>query len=285
MEPLQRDVTANGLRLRVLEWDGGGRTTLLCLHGFLDSAWAFWEVGPLLAAAGYHVVAPDLRGFGDSERVGAGGYYYFTDYLMDVADLVDGLARDRLGLVGHSMGGSVAAQYAASFPARAWRLAMLESVEFGQPPEEPGRRVAAWVEAVRRARGRPARVFATVEAAAERILALDPRCPPATARALAGRSVQAVSGGFSFKHDPLHLTPSPFPFDLARVRAFWSAVRCPVLLVAGSETELPIPPDLPERLACFADARRVVIQGAGHMLMRHAPGEVARLVLGFLEAP
>ena len=44
MEPVQRDVTANGLRLRVLEWDGGGRTTVLCLHGFLDSAWAQWAV-------------------------------------------------------------------------------------------------------------------------------------------------------------------------------------------------------------------------------------------------
>lgn len=282
MEPLQRDVTANGLRLRVLEWDGGGRTTVLCLHGFLDSAWAFFEVGPALAAAGHHVVAPDLRGFGDSERVGAGGYYYFTDYLLDVADLVEALARDRLALVGHSMGGSIAAQYAASFPERAWRVALLESIAFDQPPEPPPRRIAAWAAAVRQARGRPARIFPTVEAAAERIRALDPRCPPATARALAERGTRAVDGGFTFRHDPLHVTPSPFPFDLARVKAFWSALRCPVLLVQGGATELPLPADLEERRACFADARQAVIPGAGHMLMRHAPAEVARLLLGFL---
>ncbi len=74
MEPLQRDVVANGLHHRVLEWDRGGRTTVFCLHGFLDSAWAFFEVAPRLARAGFHAVAPDLRGFGDSEQVGAGGH-------------------------------------------------------------------------------------------------------------------------------------------------------------------------------------------------------------------
>jgi len=282
MEPVERDLVANGLRHRVLEWDGGGRETVLCLHGFLDSAWAWLEVGPALARAGYHVVAPDLRGFGDSERVGAGGYYYFTDYLLDVADLAATLRRQRLSLVGHSMGGSIAAQYAASFPEGIGRVAMLESIEFDPPPETPPQRVAGWAAAVRRARGRPARVFPSLEAAAARILEMDPRCPPATARALAERSTRAVDGGWSFKHDPLHVTPSPFPFDLGRVKSFWSALRCPVLLVQGAETELPLPPDLPERIACFADARRELVPGAGHMLMRHAPAEVSRLLLAFL---
>jgi pimeloyl-ACP methyl ester carboxylesterase len=282
VEPVQRDVVANGLRHRVLEWDGGGRTTALCLHGFLDSAWAFFEVAPRLARAGFHAVAPDLRGFGDSERVGAGGYYYFTDYLLDVADLVEALGRDRLALVGHSMGGGIAAQYAASFPERVWRAALLESVVWDQASEPPPRRIARWAEAVRRARGRPARIFPSLEDAADRIRQLDPRCPPATARALAEKSALAVDGGFSFKHDPLHVTPSPFPFDLARVKEFWNAVRCPVLLVQGGETELPIPADIEERIACFRDARQAVIPGAGHMMMRHRPEEVARLILEFL---
>lgn len=282
MEPVARDLVANGLRHRALEWDGGGRTTVLCLHGFLDSAWAFFEVGPALAAAGHHVIAPDLRGFGDSERVGAGGYYYFTDYLLDVADVADAVARDRLALVGHSMGGGIAAQFAGSFPARVWRAALLESVEWDQAPESPPERAAAWVASVRRARGRPARVFPTLEAAAERIRQLDPRCPPATARTLAARGAQAVDGGFSFKHDPLHVTPSPYPFELARAQAFWRAVRCPVLLLRGAETELPLPADLAAREACFRDHRLEVVAGAGHMLMRHAPADVAARLVRFL---
>lgn len=285
MEPVQRDLVANGLRHRVLEWDGGGRTTLLCLHGFLDSAWAFFEVGPRLARAGYHVVAPDLRGFGDSERVGAGGYYYFTDYLLDVAELAEGLRRDRLGLVGHSMGGGISAQVAASFPDQVWRAALMESVEWNPEAEPAPRRVASWAAAVRRARGRPSRVFPTLESAAERIRQIDPLCPPATAQALAERSAGAVDGGYSFKHDPLHVTPSPMPFDLGRAMAFWSAVRCPVLLLQGSATEMPLPPDLDRRVAAFPRARLARVEGAGHMMMRHRPAEVARLIIEFLGEP
>jgi len=44
--PARREVLANGLRHHLLEWDGGGRTTLLCLHGFLDMAWGFAPVAP-----------------------------------------------------------------------------------------------------------------------------------------------------------------------------------------------------------------------------------------------
>src|SRR5512135_1117342 len=107
--PEHREVEANGLRHHLLTWDGGGRTTLLCLHGFLDLSWGFAPVAPALAEAGYHVVAPDLRGHGDTEWVGRGGYYHFMDYLHDVADLADAVARDDLVVVGHSMGGSIAA--------------------------------------------------------------------------------------------------------------------------------------------------------------------------------
>jgi pimeloyl-ACP methyl ester carboxylesterase len=181
------------------------------------------------------------------------------------------------------MGGSIASQYTATFPERVGRLAMLESIEFTGPTDPAPKRAADWIAAVRATRGRPARVFATLEEAAERIRRLDPRCPPATALALAERSARAVDGGFSFKHDPLHVTPSPFPFDLARSRAFWSAIRCPVLLVQGGETEMAIPLDFADRVACFQSARRAIVAGAGHMLMRHRPAEVAALLVGFLE--
>jgi pimeloyl-ACP methyl ester carboxylesterase len=54
-----------------------------------------------------------------------------------------------------------------------------------------------------------------------------------------------------------------------------------VLLVDGAESERA-PTDMPERLAAFRDARKVVIEGAGHMMMRHRPAEVARVLAEFL---
>src|SRR5512144_1480159 len=144
--PVHREVVANDLRHHVLEWDGGGRTTVLCLHGFLDLAWGFAPLAPSLAEAGYHVIAPDLRGHGDSDRVGAGGYYHFADYLPDVHDLIRQTARRRLSILGHSMGGTVASYYTATFPARVEKLALLEGLG---PPETPmplgPERMLSWI--------------------------------------------------------------------------------------------------------------------------------------------
>jgi pimeloyl-ACP methyl ester carboxylesterase len=283
--PAKRAVVANGLRHHVLEWDGGGATTVLCLHGFLDLGWAFHRVGGALADAGYHVVAPDLRGHGRTERVGPGGYYHFMDYLLDVADLADALARDRLALVGHSMGAGIAAYFAGAFPDRVWRAVMMEGMRVPEtaPEELPGR-VERWVEGVRRARGRAPTVYPTLDEAAARLRQLDPRCPDDEARFLAEKMTVPLPGGVAFRHDPVHLTRGPYPFRLEVAEAFWMRVRCPVLMLEGADTDLRIA-DWPARLARFRDVREVVIPGAGHMMMRHRPDEVAQAIVDFLGEP
>lgn len=283
MEPTSHTILANGLRHHVLEWDGGGRTTVLCLHGFLDLAWAFHAVAPALAARGHHVLAPDLRGHGQTERVGAGGYYHFMDYVLDVADLVDALARDRLALVGHSMGGSIAAYFAGAFSERVWRVAIMESLGLPEtPPATLPARVVEWVAGVRRARERETRAYRTVDDAAKRIRQHDPLCPEAEARFIAERGTRPVPGGVAFAHDPLHVTRGPYPFRLENARAFWAAIRCPVLLVEGSESVPAAAADMPSRMASFRDAKQVVVPGAGHMMMRHRPEAVARVLGEFL---
>ncbi len=283
MDPVSRSVTANGLEHHVLEWDGGGRTTLLCLHGFLDLSWAFHAVAPALAAAGYHVVAPDLRGHGRTQWVGAGGYYHFMDYVLDVADLVDALARDRLALVGHSMGGGITAYYAGVFPDRVWKAVVMEG---GRVPETPVEtvpdRVAGWIDGVRRVRGRGPKVYASVAEAAAQIRRRDPFCPEEEAAFLSERATHPVPGGVAFLHDPLHVTHGPYPFHLDVATAFWRRIRCPVLLLEGEQTELPRTDDWHVRIAAFGDLRHEVIPGAGHMMMRHRPELVALRIAEFL---
>jgi pimeloyl-ACP methyl ester carboxylesterase len=283
MEPTHQIVVANQLRHHLLGWDGGGATTVLCLHGFLDSAWGFELVAPRLAEAGFHVVAVDLRGHGDTEWAPRGSCYHFFDYVFDVADLADAVSREKLAVVGHSMGGAIATLYAAAFPERPDRIAVLEGLILrDQPLEEMPERMAQWIVSTRRLRQRPPKRYPTVEAAAARILANDPRCPPEVALLAARHGTRAVEGGVVFKHDPSHQARGPYPFRSDHWRSYWTRVRCPALLADAAESEASLPPDFEARMAAFQRGRRVTIPNSGHMMMRHNPTAVAATLLEFL---
>src|SRR5258705_12502558 len=88
---------STGLTYNILEWgaETAGDLTFVLLHGFADIGAMWSEVAERIAPHG-HVVAPDLRGHGDSDWIGPGGYYYFMDYLADIDDLISQLACPRV---------------------------------------------------------------------------------------------------------------------------------------------------------------------------------------------
>jgi pimeloyl-ACP methyl ester carboxylesterase len=278
----RRVALATGLTYQVLEWGEGNEHTVLLLHGFLDLAWGWEEVAGLLGER-YRVIAPDLRGHGDSDWIGAGGYYHFPDYVADVDDLVRRLGPGRLSVVGHSMGGSVASYFAGARPDRVHRVALLEGLG---PPEvsgDPAARVGLWIDAWRAARTKPPRRMASVDEAAERLRRHDERLDTARARRLAERGTRAVEGGVAWKHDPLHLTLGPIPFRREYAEAFWQRIAAPVLAVDASHSRLRHASDeAARRLSLFRDVRTATIDDAGHMMQRHQPGALAALLADFL---
>ncbi len=273
---------ATGLTYHVLEWGEEHSHSVLLLHGFLDVAWGWRPTVEAGLAEKFHVIAPDLRGHGDSDRVGAGGYYHFADYLADVHELVRQRAHDRLSIVGHSMGGSVASYYTGSYPARVHRLALLEGL--GPPPQGPTgpERVIAWLSGWERVRNAPLRSYASVDEAAARLRDHDRLLGLELARELAehGTLVDA-EGRRRFKHDPLHATTGPYAFHLDAAQRFWRAITCPVLLVEGDQSEYRLG-DAADRIACFAEAQQKLLPGAGHMMQRHQPAALAQLLGEFL---
>jgi pimeloyl-ACP methyl ester carboxylesterase len=132
----------NGLRMHVLEagYETRGRACVLLLHGFPELAYSWRKVMPQLAAAGYHVIAPDQRGYGRTTG-------WDANYNGDLASFrLLNLVRDALGLVsafgyrgvdavvGHDFGSSVAAWCALVRP-DVFRSVVLMSAPFAGPPQ------------------------------------------------------------------------------------------------------------------------------------------------------
>jgi len=120
----RKTVQANGLRLSVVT--GGKGDPVLLVPGFLET-WGVWSrVMPLLADR-YHVIAPDLRGFGDSEGIGRKGYDKKT-LAEDMGALADALGLERFHVVGHDFGGQVAYRLAAARRRQVATLTVIEAL-------------------------------------------------------------------------------------------------------------------------------------------------------------
>ena len=101
-----RAIETNGIRMRVAE-QGEGPVVLLC-HGFPESWYSWRHQLPALAAAGYHAVAPDMRGYGGTDRPEAIDQYTQLHHVGDMVGLLDALGEETAAIVGHDWGAPVA---------------------------------------------------------------------------------------------------------------------------------------------------------------------------------
>ena len=114
MHPIEsRDVRANGLRFHVATCgDPASRKLALCLHGFPELGYSWRHQLPLLAEHGYQVWAPDLRGYGQSERPESISDYAIELLMEDVGQLIDASGAESTMLLAHDWGGLIAWQFA-----------------------------------------------------------------------------------------------------------------------------------------------------------------------------
>ncbi len=274
-----------GLHYQYLEWDESqSQHTLVLVHGFLDFGGGWKATVEEGLYRDFHVVAPDMRGHGDSDRIGPGGYYHFFDYVADLRSLIEQVGRTKVSLVGHSMGGSIAGYYAGSFPEDLASLVLMEGMG---PPDDttaPPDRLRQWVRHWKRAAGRSTHHYKDVQRAADKLRSRDKRLSPELAIELATAGTRALeSGERAFKHDPLHLSLGPIGFSTSVAETFWRRITCPILLVDGAESTLNHTPEERERRRAFlSDPQIVVMADAGHMMQRHQPAELSRILLEFL---
>src|SRR5262249_2140084 len=119
-----------------------------------------------------------------------------------------------------------------------------------------------------------------------RLRAHDPLLDEAQAARLACVGTRQLSNGrYTFKHDALHLTPGPYGYNVELAARFWSQITCPTLIIDAADSLL--------RLGSAAEARRQshlknsryeILAGAGHMMQRHQPAALSRLLSEFLSS-
>lgn len=280
----ERFVVANHLRHHLVEAGDVAAPAVVLLHGYLDHARSFGAVIDRVAAAGYRVLAPDLRGHGDTDRTPPGSYYHFNDYLADVDALLDALGLGAVTLVGHSMGGGVASRYAGARPSRVRALAVLEGL--GPPAMDPDvavDRTTGWLDQLAKLRGRAPRRMATLDDVLARMRVSHPSLSTETLRAVAEDAVRPhPEGGWEFRFDPLHQTMSPMRYDAEAAEAFLDRIACPVLLVDGGG--MTAWPGLDARARRYPNARTVVLPDAGHMMHWTQPDALADALVTFFDA-
>lgn len=279
--PRSRFYESQGLRLHYADWGNEDAPPLILVHGGRDHCRS-WDFIAQSLRSHFHVLAPDLRGHGDSDWT-KGGSYALTEYVYDLARLVRASSSSRVTLVGHSMGGMVSLIYSGAFPDQVSALVVLDGVTVlpGAERAPPHERITKWIDQLDRLHDRTPRRYATIADAAAQMQAHNKRLSRELALHLATHGVRRnADDTYSWKFDPYQRAMAPqrlWPDDHV---ALWSRIACPTLLMHAGESFLG------GAAAGLADHFRQVrvetIQGVGHWLHHDKPNEVLGSIRAFL---
>ncbi|KUI05760.1 epoxide hydrolase [Mycobacterium sp. IS-3022] len=315
LTPTERFVDTNGVRLRVLEAGERGAPLVVLAHGFPELAYSWRHQLPALAEAGYHVLAPDQRGYGGSSRPDAIDAYNVVELCADVVGLLDDTGAERAVIVGHDFGGVVA-----------WAAPLLHPDRFAGAvgicaPPVPRSRVPT-TQAFRRIFGEKFFYILYYQEPGPADAELN-RDPAMTMRKLLGSATAAKDGlvdqrmlepgphGFlaripepgdlpdwisqdEFDYYVDEFTRTGFTAPLNWYRCFdlnWeltattpaATIAVPSLFLGGADDPtLAYTPRHRAREIVTGDYREVMIDGAGHWLPQERPAAVNAVLLDFL---
>lgn len=261
-------VVVDGTRIRYVE--AGQGPPVVLLHGLGASIYSWRGVIGPVAAAGFHVVAFDNRGFGGSDKPATG--YRASELATLTVHFLDSLGLSDVVLVGHSMGGEIAALAALRAPGRVRGLVLVDAAGFGTH--------LPFIARIARA--------------------------PLIGRVLAGlRGRSGVAAALRSTYaDPARLTPADIDqyyapvaesdfgralagvarqFDFGALTGRLDSIQVPTLVVWGAEDRW-IPPTVGQQMALhLARVAFVLVHGAGHDVPDEAPQALDRSLIAFLE--
>jgi pimeloyl-ACP methyl ester carboxylesterase len=266
--PTSRTFFSQRLRLHYVDWGNPEGPPLILVHGTRDHC-RNWDWVAERLKHKWHIIAPDLRGHGDSQWSAEGSYAQST-YVYDLAQLIHQLKLDPVTLVGHSLGGSIVVRYTGIYPDRVRRLVAIEGLGLAprlvaeRAATPVAKRLGKWIEDVRGLAGRAPKRYASLDEALNRMREENKHLSEAQARHLTVHGVnQNEDGTFSWKFDnDLRVWP-PADITQAELESLWAAIACPTLLVYGKESWASNPLE-DGRARHFKSAEVLSVAGAGH---------------------
>jgi pimeloyl-ACP methyl ester carboxylesterase len=266
--PASRIYFSQRLRLHYVDWGNAGAPPLVLLHGGRDHC-RMWDWVAESLRRDWHVIAPDLRGHGESQWA-ANGNYGMAGYIYDLAQLVHQQQFAPVTIIAHSLGGHIALRYAGIYPENVKALIAIEGTGSGprvlvERQKKPiAARMRAWIEEQRALAGRLPRRYASIDVAWRRMQEANQRLTPEQARHLTEHGVnQNEDGTYSWKFDNYTRVWPPYDMPTPEVEQLWSGITCPTLLVYGKESGASNPLE-DGRIKLFRMARVVSFDKAGH---------------------
>ncbi len=264
----------SGLRLHFLRWGETSGVPLVLLHGLRAYAQT-WESLVQALGAGYCIYALDQRGRGLSDWATPASYHT-QSYVEDLEDLVAHVGLQRFVLLGHSLGGANALEYARQHPGRLQGL-IIEDIGPGSSSQGDG------AARIRREMSQTPLEFANWEAARAFWRASRPGLSPQALASRVAYSMQEREGMITWRHDQQGIAEARLsiePTDL------WPAVRaldCPSLFIRGGRSDFLPPAMLQAMSASNPQVRTVEVADASHYVHDDQGAVFNALVVEFLE--
>jgi len=284
--PTSRIFFSQRLRLHYVDWGNAEAPPLLMVHGGRDHC-RNWDWLAAMLGREWHIIAPDLRGHGDSQW-SQDGSYMMAGYIYDLAQLIHQLKIAPVTILAHSLGGNIALRYAGLYPENVAKLIAIEGL--GPSPRRMGERnrrpfperMRAWIDDQRALSGRMPRRYPSIEDAWKRMQEENKHLTPDQARHLTLHGVnQNEDGTYSWKFDNYVRSWPPYDMTYAEVEELWGRIACPTLLVYGNESWASNP-EQDGRVRHFRQAQVVSIAGAGHWVHHDRLEEFVAVLRGFL---
>ena len=256
------------LRLHYVDWGNEGAPPMLLVHGGRDHC-RNWDWVAEAFRDEYHIIAPDLRGHGDSQW-SMGGSYTMPEYAYDIAHLVDQKNMAPVTILSHSLGGMISLQYAGLYPDKVKSIIAIEGL--GASPlmmaksagKSINEKLIGWADELRKVSGRTPRSYASLEDAFKRMQDENPHLSEDQARHLTVHGAnQNEDGTYSWKFDNYIRIFRPYGLSPEEIRHLWSRITCPTLLIRGTESWASDPIE-DGRFNSFQNANVASIDGAGH---------------------